>query len=196
MPDFNELVTELTSREADGVPGVVALALRNGKGWCLPCHGKGGVSQPIELVKVASGYTSIPSSATPIDFDSIFQWSSSTKIITAIAALQCVERGLIGLDDPVYEHLPELKGLTVISIVPTGEGIEPELKFTPTDRQITLRQLLTHTSGIGMDNLDPRLQAWRKSRGEEPKAFSGNAIKAFNMPLIFEPGQSWMYGSG
>ena len=55
--------------------------------------------------------------------------------------------------------------------------------------------LLSHTSGLGYDIVDPRLRAWRKSRGEKPQALKGNVTYAIQQPLLFEPGEGWMYGA-
>lgn len=55
--------------------------------------------------------------------------------------------------------------------------------------------LLSHTSGLGYDIVDPRLQAWRKSRGEKPQALKGHVTSMIQMPLLFEPGEGWMYGA-
>ena len=124
--------------------------------------------------------------------DSAFWIYSVTKTFTAIAALQCVERGQIALDDEVYGVLPELKDFQIISI---GND-QSQLSFTPHKEKITLRRLLSHTSGIGVDAFDPRLQAWRMSRGEHTQAFCGDSKKAYTLPLLFEPGQGWAYGGG
>jgi len=85
-----------------------------------------------------SGETTLDPNAQPIEKDALFKVASCTKLITTIAALQCVERGLITLDEPVYGVLPELSALLVAS----GEGFEKQKKT------ITLRTLLTHTSGL------------------------------------------------
>lgn len=114
-----------------------------------------------------------------------------SKAITAIAVLQCVELGQIKLDDEVYDVLPELKDFQIISYDQTGN-----LTLSPHKEKITLRHLITHTSGIGVDIFDPRLQAWRISRDEHPQAFSGDSKKAYTIPLLFEPGQGWAYGGG
>ena len=126
-----------------------------------------------------------------MDEDSAFWIYSITKTITAIAALQCVQRGEIALDDEVYGILPELRDLEII--VPSRDG---SFNMIPPQERITLRHLLSHTSGIGVDIFDPRLQAWRISRGEHPQAFSGDSKKAYTIPLLFEPGQGWAYGGG
>jgi CubicO group peptidase (beta-lactamase class C family) len=128
---------------------------------------------------------------TPITEDSAFFIFSITKTLTSICALQCVERGEIALDDAVYDILPELKEFDVISIVG-----DQKFSFAPHTKSMTLRHLLTHTSGIAVDVFDPRLQAWRMNRGEAPKTFCGKSIEAYTLPLVFEPGEGWSYGGG
>lgn len=56
--------------------------------------------------------------------------------------------------------------------------------------------LLSHTSGLGYDIVDPRLIAWRKSRGERSQTLKGNVTNMIQMPLLFEPGEGWIYGAG
>lgn len=110
--------------------------------------------------------------------------------MVSIAALQAVERGLITLDDPVDKHLPELTNQPIIS-PKEGSGFE----FRPATKKITLRQLLTHSSGAVYDIMDPTLASWRASRGETP-AFSTRQIVAedYAYPRVFEAGEGWMYG--
>lgn len=145
-------------------------------------------------MKTNHGHLSLDDNAEPVQLDSIFQYSSSTKIVTAVAALQCVERGLIGLDGSTADHLPELSDQQLIYLE-NQTGQEPRVAFKPRSNPITLRHLLTHTSGLGMEHMDPRLQAWRQSRGEMMQAFSGNAIDSFSIPLLYEPGEGWSYGA-
>ena len=157
------------------------------------------------LLHKTSGFASLDTDARPIDDKTIFRLASSTKLLTTIAALQCVERGQVTLDEPVYAHLPEFKDKQVISsslgsnpfaAASHSSSEPPEFKLANTTKPISLRRLLTHTSGIGYDGIDPTLQAWRKSRNEPSKAMSGYATGIFDAPLIFEPGSSWMYGAG
>lgn len=78
-----------------------------------------------------------------------------TRLVTAVAAMQCVERGLIGLDDPVSEHLPDPQSDVVIAGWKEvgGGGTSPLLR--PAETQMTLRQMLSHTSGISSGIFDP-----------------------------------------
>lgn len=105
--------------------------------------------------------------------------------------LQCVENGLIGLDDPVDGVLPELREPDIIT--PETDG---SFKLTPAKNKITLRHLVTHTSGLSYDAMHPILVAWRNSRGEAPQVMSGKIPEAYALPLLFEPGSSWVYGAG
>lgn len=105
--------------------------------------------------------------------------------------LQCVENGLIGLDDPVDSILPELHSPDIITPEPNGT-----FKLTPAKSRITLRQLITHTSGLAYDAMHPVLVAWRDSRGEKPQVMSGKLPEAYSLPLLFEPGTNWVYGAG
>lgn len=146
-------------------------------------------------VSEAAGLVSLGVDAPQVTLESTFEWSSSTKVVTAIAALQCVERGQIGLDDPTADLLPELSHQQILSLVPQEHG-EPQIKFITNAKPLSLRQLLTHTSGLGSEFIDPRLQAWRKSVGTQSQAIGGNALESIDIPLLFEPGQGWAYGSG
>jgi len=189
MSSFAIHVDALTAPNANGIPGV-SIAVLNASGETL--------------LQKTDGVTSLSRNASPITDKSIFRLSSSTKIITAIAALQCVERSQITLDEPVTPWLPELKGKQIISLAsstPATYGTtatlnsRPEFIFTDAKTEITLRMLLTHTSGIGLDLLHPTLRAWRSSRNEAPQAITGSATASWDMPLIFEPGSSWMYSA-
>jgi CubicO group peptidase (beta-lactamase class C family) len=105
-----------------------------------------------------------------------------------------VERGLVGLDDSVFEMLPELAKLQIISSPDEGKT----LLYTKPTKQITLRHLLTHSSGLGYDMISPLLMTWRAEKGQESMGYpiSGTVPECFSMPLLFEPGEGWVYGPG
>ncbi len=109
-----------------------------------------------------------------INENNIFRIYSMTKAITAVAALQLVERGLIGLDEPLNELMPEMIAVPLIK-----ENGELEKSIQP----ITLRQLLTHTSGFGYNHFSKRLNKYKASNFD----ISG-------MRRLFEPGEKWQYG--
>ncbi|KAF3005246.1 hypothetical protein E8E14_004599 [Neopestalotiopsis sp. 37M] len=172
---FDELIAEQISPQADGIPSVALLATR-----------KSGTPY---IYKTAGVQSTI--SNEPVNPDSAWWMYSITKTLTAISALQCVERGLITLDDEeiVHELIPELSELSIISL-----DQAQNMTFTRPTRKITLRQLLSHTSGVGMDMFDPRLKTWRIMRGEKPSALCGKSLQAYAAPLVFEPGLGWAYG--
>ena len=105
----------------------------------------------------------------------IFRIFSMTKPIITVAALQLVEDDMITLDEPLNEILPEMTQVPVLR----ENG---ELYYT--DASITLRQLLTHTSGFGYDFIYKNLSSY-KVKSDDNVTF----------PRLFEPGQEWAYGT-
>ncbi|CCD44768.1 similar to beta-lactamase [Botrytis cinerea T4] len=136
--------------------------------------------------------------ATPnsqIELDSTFVMASCTKLIASIAGLRCVEQGQIGLDDDLSPILTEFKDIQILEGFETGaDGREiPILK--PAKNKVTLRQLLTHTSGFGYDSYTPELVRFRASQGiDSVHTHRTEMLKAITLPLVFEPGTSWTYG--
>ncbi len=122
-------------------------------------------------------------SGNPMAMDSIFQIASMTKAITSAAALQLVERGALSLDDPIGTVLPDLADPQVL----TGFADDGSAQTRPANTPITLRHLLTHTSGLGYSFTSGDMA---KAQGEVVPA-SLNSLKT---PLMFEPGSDWLYG--
>jgi len=135
----------------------------------------------------AAGFRCL-ASGDPLEPDAIFRIASMTKAITSVAALQLVDAGRVGLDDEMSRYLPELGDRPVL------EGFDeagvPRLR--PAHTPITLRKLLTHTSGFGYQFLNADLQRSAES-GIVGDLFSGDDA-FFNSPLIHEPGSTWEYG--
>ena len=109
---------------------------------------------------VAVGAASV--GGPPMRADALMRIQSMTKAITSVAALQLVEAGRLGLDDGVEEWLPELASRRVLTS-PTAELDDT----VPADRSITLRHLLTNTSGYGMILVDSPLQRAMTANGTE-----------------------------
>ncbi|CAD6445474.1 a02f840e-cae5-46a1-89d8-4bef08193b57 [Sclerotinia trifoliorum] len=124
--------------------------------------------------------------------DAIFWIASCTKLLTSISALQCVSRGQLSLDEDVSGILPELKDLEIL------EGFDDNgaPKLAKATKYITLRHLLTHTSGLAYDVFTPELMRWRASRGETPSLSGGSIAYRYGTPLMFEPGSAWAYSTG
>ncbi|KAI9648718.1 hypothetical protein NHQ30_003358 [Ciborinia camelliae] len=134
-----------------------------------------------------------PGASEPLKVDDIFWVASCTKLLTAICALQCVERLQFTLDEDVARLLPELKDLEILQGFDPGNGAPKLVKAT---KYITLRQLLTHTSGLAYDLFTPELRQWRESRGETASLAAGTLVHRYNTPLMAEPGEAFQYSTG
>ena len=120
--------------------------------------------------------------------DTIFQLASMTKAIVSVAAMQLVEQRRLSLDAPLGELLPELGAAQVLDGF-DGDGA-PVLRAPA--RPVTLRHLLTHTSGLGYDFVSADLLRSRGAAGPPPP-FTRASITG---PLLFDPGTRWEYGVG
>jgi len=116
-----------------------------------------------------------------------------TKVVTSIAVLQCIDRGLFDLDSAadVERLVPEWSNPKIITAFENGEPVLRDAKS-----KITAGRLIAHTSGLSYDFHPGLLLQWRKWRGESPRAFRGKITEAFAHPLLFEPGEGWSYGPG
>ena len=123
----------------------------------------------------------------PMDAQTQFTIASCTKAITSVAALQLAERGLLDLDAPLGEFLPVLATPRVL----TGFDAEGRPVTRPAVRPITLRGLLTHTTGLGYDFTSADLARCLALTGQ-----SLMAMDEPDLPLMFEPGEGWLYGVG
>ncbi|MBV9771678.1 MAG: beta-lactamase family protein [Bryobacterales bacterium] len=123
-----------------------------------------------------------------VTVDSIFAIASMTKPITSVAAMQLVEQGKLKLDEPASTYLPELGTLQVLHGFDPTSG-KPILR--PATKPVTLRRLLTHTSGFVYDTWDPDLLRWEKESGTSLPL----GVVAPLTPLMFEPGTRWQYGT-
>ena len=122
--------------------------------------------------------------------DTLFWIASMTKAVVSVAALQLVERGKLSLDGDLSELLPDLAGLEVFD----GVGPDGASRLRPARGAVTLRQLLTHTSGFGYAFLHTDVAAWLATTGT-PDVTSG-LRSAHRQPLLFDPGQGWAYSIG
>jgi CubicO group peptidase (beta-lactamase class C family) len=144
------------------------------------------------IYKKTAGYNGVADNAKSIEFDQTFFIASCTKLITSIASMQLVERGLINLNDPIDKILPELASQPILKQRENGT-----FETFPAKKSITLRSLLTHSSGATYDWIDPRLTAWRISRGETPRIVEdGNIAEGYAYPRAYEAGEDWAYSGG
>ncbi|MGC4108561.1 MAG: serine hydrolase domain-containing protein [Thermomicrobiales bacterium] len=111
----------------------------------------------------------------PVATDTIFRLASVTKPVVCITALRLIEQDELSLDDAVHEWLPDFH--------PVGPDGQPAT--------ITIRQLLTHTSGI---SYDVALKGVSTGLAQPGLSLEDNMAKLAALPLAFEPGRSWAYG--
>ena len=125
------------------------------------------------------------SSNTKMTVDTIVRIASLTKAITSVAVMQLVEQGEIELDQPVSDYLPRLKEVEVL------EGFDADNKpiLRPAKTAVTVRQLLTHTSGYVYE-------IWNEDAARYASLGHGasDGDDFLDVPLSFDPGTKWEYG--
>jgi CubicO group peptidase (beta-lactamase class C family) len=132
----------------------------------------------------------------PMRPDTMFRICSMTKPITSVAVMMLYEEGLFLLDDPVSKYLPEFKNPKVLVKPASGESYT-----IPATREITIRDLLRHTSGLTYHwnaDLGPMYRDANVAHGL--LAYDGtigdNVKSLASVPLLFNPGERWEYSLG
>jgi len=159
--------------EAGAIPGVVALAADDQGIVYQGAFGRRFIDKP-----------------DPITFDSVFRIASMTKAVTGTAAMQLVEQGRIGLDQPMGDILPVVQQVKVLE----GFDANNSPRLRAPKSPVTLRHLLTHTSGYGYDVFNADLSRYIQVAGLASIMTCKN--DALRVPLLFDPGTSWEYGIG
>jgi len=135
----------------------------------------------------------------PMQADTIFRIASMTKPITSLAVMMLFEEGHFLLNDPVSAYIPELGGLQVLS---SESG---DLETTPAGSEITIQQLLTHTSGVSYRFISTGYRRETVARlyaeagvsdglSETEGEIADLSARLGNLPLLFEPGSEFAYG--
>lgn len=161
------------------IPGAVVMIVR---------QGKVAYSQSFGFQDRAAGSTMRP--------DSIFRIASMTKPITVVAALMLAEEGKLQLMDPASVYLPQLKNLQVGVEVKEGSG-ERRLILEPARREITVQDLMRHTSGMTYGIFGDSLvqRAYRAAGTMDDQQTNAQMIdKLAQLPLAFQPGAAFEYG--
>ena len=166
---------------ASDIDGVLATGVATGAvtGVCAAAWSERGTYQ---------GSAGMAAAGVPMAPDTVLRIFSMTKAVTAAAAMQLVERGLVGLDDPAGDVVPYLSEVPVLDGFDAGGS--PRLR--PPTRPVTLRNLLTHTSGFGYDFADGSLARYLPTLAPAP----ANSQAAYEHPLTSDPGTRWAYGIG
>jgi CubicO group peptidase (beta-lactamase class C family) len=135
---------------------------------------------------------------TPMETSSIFRIASQTKAITSIAAMMLFEEGKFLLDDPVSKFIPEFAHSAVL------ESFEPKdttFSTIPSKREVTIRDLLTHTSGIDYAGIGSATMRAIYAKYQIPGGFGTDKIvlgdrmrELGKLPLAHQPGEKFTYG--
>ena len=166
------------------IPGAVAIICRNGK---IIYHKSFGMVDNVAQRKTKN--------------DDIFRIASMSKAVTSTAVMMLWEEGLFQLDDPISKYIPEFKNPSVLDSLNMSDTT---YTTKPAGKEITIRQLLTHTSGLGYGVIDgdPRFKAMYKKAGivdlftTEPVKIGDNIKKLAKLPLHNVPGGKFVYSEG
>lgn len=128
-----------------------------------------------------------------IKIDDIVYLASATKLMTTIAVLSCIEDGHLTLDSDLSTIAPELASKQVFTGFAEDGTPKLEARVTP----ITMRTLLTHSSGLCYHFLNPDLMRIRASKAPPDGQTENKPVEGlFQDPLVFQPSRGWMYGPG
>jgi CubicO group peptidase (beta-lactamase class C family) len=145
------------------IPGVVAAITNRDRVLYLKAFGKQDVARGI-----------------PMSSDTVFRIASMTKPVTSVGIMMLYEEGKLRLDDPVSNYLPAYKGREVIA---TFNEKDATYTTRPAKSEITIRHLLTHTSGLSYPFTSRTILAIQTKTGKDPR----------DLPLLFDPGTKWNY---
>jgi len=178
--------------DAGDISGAVTLVARKGRVAHLEAHG---------LMDIES--------KKPMAKDTIFRLASMSKVVTGTAIMMLVEEGKIRLTDPVSKFIPEFRGQKVAVALPGGRGgapaggrggtqaaaaAAPQFYTVPAEREITIRDLLSHVSGLGSGTLSNSDLA-RVAR-KDNENLAAYIPRLGTTALEFQPGSRWAYSPG
>jgi CubicO group peptidase (beta-lactamase class C family) len=165
------------------IAGAVVLVQQRGKPVCYEAFGMADVE-----------------AKAPMTRDAIFRIASMTKPIASVAVMMLIEEGKLHLDDPLSKHLPEFTDMKVLVPSKEGDG-DKGYRLVKADRAITIRHLLTHTSGIIYRfSVRPHLAKLYAEAGvsdglaETEGTIGENVKRIAKLPLLHQPGSAWEYG--
>lgn len=166
------------------VPGVAAIVIRNGK-----------------IVYYKSFGMADNQSNRALKKDDIFRIASMSKAITSTAVMMLWEEGMFQLDDPISKYIPEFKNPTLVKSFSFRDS---SYTTEPANREITIRHLLSHTSGLGYGEIDgdERFKAMYKKVGitdlftTQPIKIGESVRKLAKLPLHHNPGEKYTYSEG
>lgn len=182
--DRLDRLTRVLERQVDDglLPGAVVLVAREGKVAYLKAHG---------MKDRETGQ--------PMRANTIFRIASMTKPITTVAVMMLYEEGRFRLSDPIADYIPAFEDVRVLA-----DSADPSLPIeeqatVPADRPVTIRHLLTHTSGLAYQWNPVLGQAYAEAGithglvGDE-NTLAEDIPRLAELPLLHQPGERWTYG--
>ena len=166
------------------IPGAVAIICRNGK-----------------IIYQKAFGSADNTAGRAMKIDDVFRIASMSKAITSTAVMMLWEEGLFQLDDPISKYIPEFKNPTLLDSLTLSDTT---WTTKPAGKEITIRHLLTHTSGLGYGVIDgdARFKAMYKKAGivdlftTESVKIGDNVKKLAKLPLHHVPGEKYVYSEG
>ena len=184
-------VHELVQRHLDAgsFSGAVTLIARNGRIGHFEAHG---------LMDIDS--------REPMRKDALFRIMSMTKPVVGVAILMLVEEGKVRLNDPVSRFIPQFKNLKVAVAQPAsaggasgagqqGEPAAPRFYAVPAEGEITIKDLLTHTSGLVSGTISNSEARKPDVRLKDKESNADYIPRLGGLPLEFQPGSRWAYSA-
>jgi CubicO group peptidase (beta-lactamase class C family) len=166
--------------EAGRIPGAVIAIARRGKLVALDAYGFRDKAANVAMTT-----------------DTIFNIASMTKPMTTVGALMLYEQGKILIDDPLSKYFPKFAQMRVAARDANGE---PTTETVPANRQITIQDLMRHTSGIIYGGRGNTLvhKMYPSGSGDASRDYDGAAFmdKLATLPLLYQPATVWDYGFG
>lgn len=179
---LKRLDTEMNSWVQQGwMNGAAALVIKNGK---------------VAYYK-SVGYNDLDTKS-PLPKDGIFRIASQTKAVTSVAMMILFDEGKVLLSDPVSKYIPSFKNQTVLVKL---NHSDTTFTTEPARREVTIKDLLTHTSGIGYAQIGSRdanalyaKHSLTAGLGVKDETLLAAITRLGTLPLMHQPGEKWTYG--
>ena len=165
--------------DARDISGAVTLVARRGKVVHFEAQG---------MANIEAG--------TPMQTSTLFRIASMTKPVAAVSILMLMEEGRLLLSDPVSKYIPEFKNPKVATWRLPNDPAGAGTMLVPAAREITIRDLLTHTSGLANGSAGPAGEYVRRANLPQGGSLAERVKRLAALPLNFQPGSQWEYSPG
>ena len=201
IPSFSQTITNTTAEAAGFSTDRLKrldLAMND---WVDKGYMNGGAALVIRDGKIAyykaNGFNDLDTKA-PLQKDGIFRIASQTKAITSVAIMMLFDEGKLLISDPVSMYIPSFKKQSVLV---NFNGADTSYTTVPAKREITIKDLLTHTSGLGYAQIGSKEAnaIYAKNNitaglGVRDRSLLSAMTRLGEMPLMHQPGEKFTYG--